>query len=178
MTIESRHAADAGTQDNILGLDDAILKKRVVETLDVAFDPLDPKYYKKEEDPTIWVSKKKERGPLEKGWQEKCEPMMCCYKLVTIEFRYMGFQRRMEGYLDAMLKALMFTFSRQVICMMDEWANLSYDEVLEMEKGIQEELNRRCGALHIDTSHAESEQVQLESTTSPDLEGKDHASQE
>jgi hypothetical protein len=59
--------------------------------MDIAFDPLEQQYYKREEDPTLWKSEKKQRGPLEKGWQ-KGEPIMCCYKCVKIEFKYTGLE--------------------------------------------------------------------------------------
>jgi hypothetical protein len=170
MTIVSRHAPDAGTQDNILELDAQSLKRRVVEVMDIAYDQLDPKYYKKEEDPTLFRSEKLERGPLQRGWQEKVDPIMCCPKLVTIEFRYTGFQRKVETYMDAMLKLLMFTFSRQVFCLMDEWAGYSSQEIEDLERRTQEELNRRCGDLHVDTSRAE--QVQLEECISPEEKRK------
>jgi len=143
MTIISNHSNEAGEIENILDLSEKELASRKVEFIDVAFDPLDPQYYKKEEDPTEWRSEKKQRGPLEKGWQKQ-EPIMCCYKCVTIEFRYTGFQKKVESYMDKMLRALMFTFSRQVVCMMDEWAEITMEDVEKLEAEMQEILNKKC----------------------------------
>jgi len=100
MSIVSMHAPDSGTQENILGLPADVLKQRQVEIIDIACDPIDPAVYKKEEDPALWHSEKKDIGPLEKGWMEKSDPIMCSYKLVTVEFRYFGFRRKTARLLD------------------------------------------------------------------------------
>ena len=34
------------------------------------------------------------RGPLERGWQERVDPVMCAYKLVSCEFDYWGLQSK------------------------------------------------------------------------------------
>ena len=66
--------------------------------IDIAADPEDKKNYKKEEDPTLVRSEKGDRGPLTQGWQKK-KPLMCCYKLVTAEFKMFGFQSKVENFL-------------------------------------------------------------------------------
>jgi len=144
MVIISQHAEDAGTQDNILKLSESQLKARKVEFVDIAYDPLEAQYYKKEEDPTLWRSERKGRGPLEKEWQKSVEPIMCCYKCVTIEFRYPGLSGKVEKYMDKMLLALMFTFSRQVVCMMDEWSDMSMEDIEKIEADIAELLHQQC----------------------------------
>jgi len=70
-TIESRHTAgDLGVIENIHNLDKEDLKKRKVENIDIVKEQVEKKYYKKEEDPTIFVSKNG-RGPLSPNWQKK-----------------------------------------------------------------------------------------------------------
>lgn len=66
--------------------------------IDIAADVEDKKNYKKEEDPTLVRSEKANRGPLTPGWQ-KGKPVMCCYKLVTAEFKWWGLQGKVENFL-------------------------------------------------------------------------------
>lgn len=44
------------------------------------------------------MSKKTGRGPLVANWRETCEPYMCAYKLVTLHFKWFGFQSIVENY--------------------------------------------------------------------------------
>ncbi|EFA85246.1 phosphatidylinositol transfer protein 1 [Heterostelium album PN500] len=64
--IESRHAQDNGTQENIHNLPEKDLKNREVEFVDIT-NPVDKKEYKPEEDPTLVRSEKANRGPLKHG---------------------------------------------------------------------------------------------------------------
>ena len=50
-------------------MSDDLLKQREVDVIDIVVDEVDPKYYKKEEDPKIFKSSKTGRGPLESGWR-------------------------------------------------------------------------------------------------------------
>lgn len=50
-----------------LGLDPKIVKKRQVEFIDIAMDPVEN--YVESEDPMMFKSQKTGRGPLKEGWQ-------------------------------------------------------------------------------------------------------------
>jgi hypothetical protein len=50
-----------------LKLDSKMIKKRQVEFIDIAMDPVET--YVEDEDPTKFTSQKTGRGPLEEGWQ-------------------------------------------------------------------------------------------------------------
>lgn len=62
---------------------------------------------KKEEDPTEYISKTTKRGPLPENWLEETQQkdkdnwgdVMCSYKLVKVEFKYWGIQRKMENWI-------------------------------------------------------------------------------
>lgn len=73
-------------------------------------DPVASGDYSEEEDPTIYVSQKTERGPLSSDWiktdsdnnfipQNGCTDIMCAYKLIRVEFRYWGMQNRIEKFI-------------------------------------------------------------------------------
>ena len=53
--------------------------------------------YKPEWDPTKFHSDKADRGPLASNWKETTQPLMCCYKLVTCEFKWFGLQGTVES---------------------------------------------------------------------------------
>ena len=56
--------------------------------------------YKDATDPKKWKSAKTGRGPLLAGsdWQKSVMPVMCAYKLVTVEFKWWGLQGRIEKF--------------------------------------------------------------------------------
>lgn len=69
------------------------LKIREVVQIDIANDPVSAADYKQDEDPTKFKSQKTERGPLQgPDWRDRVNPVMTCYKLVTVEFKWFGLQ--------------------------------------------------------------------------------------
>ena len=46
------------------------------------------------------MSKKTGRGQLKPDWKETNTPIMCAYKLVTVEFKWFGFQNRVEKFIQ------------------------------------------------------------------------------
>eukprot|EP00695_Tsukubamonas_globosa_P000893 TRINITY_DN1832_c0_g1_i1.p1 TRINITY_DN1832_c0_g1~~TRINITY_DN1832_c0_g1_i1.p1 ORF type:complete len:280 (-),score=104.37 TRINITY_DN1832_c0_g1_i1:169-1008(-) len=142
ITVETRHAPDAGTQNNIHGLDDAKLKLREVDNIDIAFDAIDPKQYNAAEDPQLYKSEKTGRGPLnEKGWQTKVSPVMCCYKLVTVECRIFGVQGTVESSVHKLQKGIFTKFHREVFCWLDEWIQMTIEDIRRMEEETKKKLD-------------------------------------
>lgn len=69
------------------------LKLREIVNIDIANDPVTSADYKEDEDPTKFQSQKTGRGPLiGPDWKSKIDPVMTCYKLVTVEFKWFGLQ--------------------------------------------------------------------------------------
>lgn len=54
------------------------------------------KDYKPEYDSTVYRSAKTGRGPLAKGWAAATAPVMCCYKVCRIDFKYWGMQGKVS----------------------------------------------------------------------------------
>jgi len=140
--IETRQYDDDGTQENVHKLEGDQLKKREVDFIDIAAEPEDKKNYKKEEDPTLVRSEKGNRGPLKEGWQ-KDKPLMCCYKLVTAEFKMFGFQSKVENFLMKFERGLFYDFHRQVYCWMDDWLGMTMTDVREYENKIKTDLDEK-----------------------------------
>jgi len=141
-TIESRHFNDDGSQDNVHSLPPDQLKKREVDYIDIANDKIEKKDYKKEEDPVLVKSEKAERGPLTEGWKDK-KPLMCCYKLVTVEFKMFGFQGKVEKFLQTFERDLFLKFHRQVYCWLDEWFGMTLEDVRNYEAKTKADLDAK-----------------------------------
>jgi len=139
--IETRHCADRGDQENVHNLPEKELAKREVEIIDIT-SPLE-KDYKEDEDPTLFHSEKTDRGPLAEGWIEKADPVMCAYKLVTVEFKWWGLQTRVENFMMSMETNILLRFHRQVFCWIDEWHGMNMEEVRKFEDELREQMTKK-----------------------------------
>jgi len=117
--------------------------------LDIANDPIDQRDYKEELDPRLYKSQKTGRGPCKGEWFKTIEPVMCCYKLVTIEFKWWGLQSRVEAFLQKQYPRLFNKFHREVFCWTDLWYGLTMEDVRRIEDETQKALDeqRRSGAV-------------------------------
>mmetsp|Transcript_127361 Transcript_127361/g.179757 ORF Transcript_127361/g.179757 Transcript_127361/m.179757 type:complete len:255 (+) Transcript_127361:73-837(+) len=137
-TVESRHFDnDKGEQDNVHNLDAKLLKQRVVEHIDIV-DPVD-----ESPNPTEFHSEKGDVGPLEKGWQDKEETVMCAYKLISVEFKYWGFQNKVENFILSFQTGVLAKFHRKLFCWMDEWHGMSIDDIRAYEDKLAMEMKMK-----------------------------------
>jgi len=148
--IKSGYLPDAGTTDNPLSLTPEQVKTRIIDTIDIAFDPIDKAKYKEEEDPTIWVSKKTGRGKLQKGWQadaSKSGTIMCSYKVVIIELNswmVATLLARLESWIHtSILRAILTLGHRQAYTWMDEWYGLTIEDIRNIEAETKKILDER-----------------------------------
>ncbi|KAI8988558.1 hypothetical protein BDF20DRAFT_338655 [Mycotypha africana] len=133
-----------GELENALKISKEDLKKRNVIFIDVAHDKINPKDYKKDEDPKLYHSEKTGRGPLtDKDWQKKCEPVMTCYKLVYIEFKWFGLQNKTESFIAKTVHNLFTMFHRQLFCWTDKWYGLTIDDIREIEEQTKKDLDAK-----------------------------------
>ena len=134
IVIESKHEAGNGAIENIHSLSSEQLQKRVVDVIDIVNDPCPPNDYREDEDPTKFKSDVTGRGPLQEGdWQSTQDPVMTCYKLYDIKFRWFGLQDRVEKIIDKFVRRLLFKFHRQVVCWTDLWSGMSMDDIRALE---------------------------------------------
>ena len=120
------------------------LKNRNVIIIDIANDKISPKDYKEEEDPKLFHSEKTGRGPLtDPEWQKKVEPVMTCYKLVYIEFKWFGIQTKVESFLAKTVQTLFTKFHRQLFCWTDKWYGMTIQDIRDLEAKTKEELNAK-----------------------------------
>ncbi|BFZ18464.1 hypothetical protein BsWGS_21503 [Bradybaena similaris] len=145
--IESFHAPDSGNTYNIHGLTGRDLSVREVVKIDIANDKVAPKDYKPEWDPCLVGSPKAGRPPLPRDktgeWMNKVQPVMCCYKVVKVWFKWFGLQKRMESFALLQEERLFLNFHRQVVCWTDEFYGLTMDDIRRLEANVKDELERQ-----------------------------------
>jgi len=140
MSIETKYLEDCGNQDNVFG---NTKEKYEVDIIDVVNDPLAPAKYKPEEDPSKYHSEKTNRGPFQKDWRETIKPIMCSYKLCKVNFQYWGLQTVVENYIHQYgLRDFFFLGHRQVVCWLDEWWDLTINDLRKFEQETQAALNQ------------------------------------
>ncbi|XP_015805851.1 cytoplasmic phosphatidylinositol transfer protein 1b isoform X1 [Nothobranchius furzeri] len=139
--IETRFENNNGCNNNVFG--DAPTPADSVSFLDILSDPIPEKHYKNSEDLSLWRSDKTSRGPLERGWRDGHEPIMCSYKRVWCSFEVFGFQSRTEGFVHKNIRDVLLVAHRQAVAWLDEWHGLSLEEVRKYEKAMQETTNSK-----------------------------------
>jgi len=141
ISIHTKFENNAGTTENPFDLPEEKLKEREVDHIDIAFD--EPRHYKEEEDPKKFKSVATNRGPLMEGWRETDKPIMCSYKLVHAAFEVWGLQTKVEAMIHSTIRDVLLLGHRQAFTWVDEWINMTLDDVREYEKRIQEETNQK-----------------------------------
>ncbi|KAF3942998.1 hypothetical protein CMV_030404 [Castanea mollissima] len=148
LTIETVHTSGNGQSENVHGLSEEQLATREVEYIDIASTETNYWSYlvgNNNVDFTKFKSERTGRGPLLEGWQDRCDPVMTAYKLVTIDAPYWGFGYRLEQALVAGEKALFLESHRNCFSWIDEWYGMTVQQVREVEQQTQSALNEKLG---------------------------------
>ena len=138
--IETRHEPGTGDIANVHKLNQQELIKRTIEKIDIANDVYDPKDYKESEDPRKFKSEKTGRGPLEGKWQQQQDPVMCCYKLYRVLFKWRFLQTKVEVSIMKSVRRLLLNFHRQVFCWLDLWYGMSIEDIRLLEDKTKKDL--------------------------------------
>ncbi|KAF4080092.1 hypothetical protein AMELA_G00166450 [Ameiurus melas] len=142
--IETKYEDNKGCNDNIFE-NELKEQEREVCFVDIAYDEIPERYYKESEDLRYFKSEKTSRGMLQEGWRDTQNPIMCSYKLVTVKFEVWGLQTRVEQYVHKVVRDVLLLGHRQAFAWVDEWIDMSMDEVREFERRIQEATNQKTG---------------------------------
>jgi len=140
LNIETRHEEGDGTIENVHELPGDVLAKRKVFKIEIENNSLYPNDYKEEEDPTKFLSEKTGRGKLKAGWGKEHDPVMCCYKLYRIKFKWFGLQTRIENMVHKSVLRLLYNFHRQVFCWIDKWFSMTIEDIRELENKTKDDL--------------------------------------
>nr|XP_057912464.1 cytoplasmic phosphatidylinositol transfer protein 1b [Doryrhamphus excisus] len=139
--IETRFENNNGSNDNVFG--DTPTPAENVAFLDILRDPIPEKHYKESEDLSRWQSSKTERGPLEEGWRDDHQPIMCSYKRVQCSFEVYGLQTKVEDFIHKNIRDILLVGHRQAVAWLDEWHGLSLEEVRDYEREMQDKTNSK-----------------------------------
>jgi hypothetical protein len=162
ITVESRHVAnDRGMSTNIFNLSKSALAARKVQLLDIADSTLlESKNYNEDEDPARFKSTRTSpaRGPFKAGrWFESFDPIICAYKLVTVEFAYKALRSRIESFIHDIIAPIYLKTHRQAVCWMDEWIHLATSDIRKLDLQIGAKLKRQQQQQQESTSSAQNE---------------------
>uniref|UniRef100_A0A8C5EBY6 Phosphatidylinositol transfer protein alpha isoform n=1 Tax=Gouania willdenowi TaxID=441366 RepID=A0A8C5EBY6_GOUWI len=147
ITIETWHKGDMGEAENVHEQDAEKLKQTEVVYIDIAAEDKASKSNKSDVSPSTFKSVKTGRGPLGPDWKAELGnnpsyPHMCAYKLVTVECKILGAQSKIESYIHKFEKDLFTKFHKQLFCWMDDWIELSLDDIRRLEDDTKKELEQ------------------------------------
>ncbi|PKU42370.1 cytoplasmic phosphatidylinositol transfer protein 1 isoform x2 [Limosa lapponica baueri] len=163
--IETKYEDNKGSNDSIFDKEAKDLEREVC-FIDIASDEIPERYYKESEDPKYFKSQKTGRGQLKEGWRETHQPIMCSYKLVTVKFEVWGLQTRVEQFVHKVVRDILLIGHRQAFAWVDEWYDMTMDDVREYEKNMHEKTNIKVCNQHSSTvdeieSHAQARVCQF-----------------
>lgn len=138
--IETKYEDNKGSNDSIFDSEAKDLEREVC-FIDIACDEIPERYYKESEDPKHFKSEKTGRGQLREGWRDNHQPIMCSYKLVTVKFEVWGLQTRVEQFVHKVVRDILLIGHRQAFAWVDEWYDMTMDDVREYEKNMHEQTN-------------------------------------
>lgn len=142
--IETKYEDNKGSNDNIFGCEPREEETEVC-AVDIAYDEISERHYKESEDLRYFKSKKTDRGLLKEGWIDTQDPIMCSYKLVTVKFEVWGLQTRVEQFVHKVIRDVLLLGHRQAFAWIDEWIDMTMEEVREYERATQEATNQKIG---------------------------------
>ncbi|CAI8019882.1 Cytoplasmic phosphatidylinositol transfer protein 1 [Geodia barretti] len=119
--IDSTYINDNGKTHNALNYSDEMLSQRDVVAVDIATEDPSNSEYKPEQDCTKFKSSKTGRGPLDEGWKDRTEPIMCSYKAVKVFFEVWGMQTKVESAVHKAILDIIIKGHKQAFLWMDEW---------------------------------------------------------
>ncbi|KAH7667644.1 Phosphatidylinositol transfer protein, partial [Dioscorea alata] len=137
LTVETINKPDNGCSENVFGLSDELIAVRKVEVIDI--NSVEKDYWSKiigtkKIDLSAFKSKQTGRGPLLKGWQDTCKPVMTAYKLVSVDAPIWGFGNRLEETIQAAQRALLLESHRLCFMQIDKWFGMTMHQISDTEK--------------------------------------------
>lgn len=142
MIITSLHQEGTKIEENALGLSDAKLGQRSVDLLDIVNDFADVRDFKESEDPSSFQSKKTQRGPLKGTYWIHDQPVaITIYKVVDLHLNWNGWESKLQDKLLKVVRRTLLRFNRTVFCLMDDWVQLSINDVRKIEDEVKKELD-------------------------------------
>ena len=124
-----------GEEENIFKLGDEDLENREIVRIDIAAETeYDDTTFK--DDPTKFKSAKTGRGPLDKDWETKTNPIICIYILFIVDLDISDslVPKKLKSFVIRTMTKGMNKYHRKLFCSMDEWVDLTMEDIRELEK--------------------------------------------
>lgn len=97
------------------------------------------------------------------GWRQTDKPIMCSYKLVNVAFEVWGLQTKVEDFIQRAIKETLLLGHRQAFAWIDEWIEMSIEDVRNFEKQKQDETNEKvCASNGNGTAEKDSDEPNTE----------------
>ncbi|KAF7684604.1 Phosphatidylinositol transfer protein alpha isoform [Astathelohania contejeani] len=133
VSVESVHEEGAALRNDVFGDAEAI-----VDFIDIGGPAVDKRY-----DPS---KHQNSRGPLGPEWIRRCQekgiPLMTCYKKVTIQVNCFGLGW-VTKEVDKQMRNIFLISHQQLFCSMDDWINLSLQDIRDIEEQTKKELESK-----------------------------------
>ncbi|OAF66688.1 Cytoplasmic phosphatidylinositol transfer protein 1 [Intoshia linei] len=141
--IETLHVDDdSGKLENVHKLNQEKLISRSVVNIDIASPP-ENKDYKSQTDPTKFKSEKTGRGHLTVGWMNDATVKMCCYKLVSVKFKWKVIGGKVESLIQRTEQRIFHNFHRELFCWVDKWHGMTIEDIRNYEQTTKELLDNK-----------------------------------
>jgi hypothetical protein len=114
------------------------------------------------------------RGPLRKEWQRDVKPVMCAYKMVKVDANYWGVQNRVEKLMLNGIHQVVLLTHRNAFCWLDEWFDLTYEEICDKEQTRRQRLKATVKQLPIIDPATGKELVIEDEENGKRIEDKEH----
>lgn len=76
---------------------------------------------------------------------------MCSYKLVAVKFEVWGLQTRVEQFVHKVVRDILLIGHRQAFAWVDEWYDMTMEDVRQFEKNMQFKTNIKVCSQHSPT---------------------------
>lgn len=95
---------------------------------------------------------------------------MCSYKVVNASFEVWGFQTRVEEFIHRSIREVLLLGHRQAFVWIDDWFNMTIEDVRAFERQQQEETNKKLKVEDtIDSVPTEESLTRLEDSNNSDI---------
>ena len=120
-------------EENTFCLSPEDLEKRKMITLNIADNMFEPKN-PGGESPDSFQSKKRVRGPLGKDWQDS-DVLSVTHMLITVELAGPDiYPNKLISFGERMMRKFMWRYYRELFLNMDDWIDLSTEEIVRLEE--------------------------------------------
>ena len=142
MVVATEPKGELEMEENIFGLSPEDLERRQMSTLNIA-DKMFEKKMPGGKSPDIFKSRKTGRGPLSKGWQDS-DALSVTHMLIIIHLAGPDvFPKKLHSFGQRMIKKLMWRYYGEMFLKMDDWIDLTTEEIVKLEEECMRELPMR-----------------------------------